>query len=172
MLNYDPLNKQILKSTGIFMEKTGKKLKFDCKQLIIWSAALIIGCALGMLKNPALNGFFDFIANIYSNLFKFVAVPTIALAITTTLAQIGSSKNTGRRFLVCRYLEMVLYQTFFFLITKNTAAPMARTPTTMPMIRPALPLGASAASFLSEAAGASVGACVSLFSVSSTGVVV
>ena len=81
------------------MEKTGKKLKFDCKQLIIWSAALIIGCALGMLKNPALNGFFDFIANIYSNLFKFVAVPTIALAITTTLAQIGSSKNTGRIFM-------------------------------------------------------------------------
>ena len=81
------------------MENAEKKLKFNFKQLIIWSTALVIGCLLGLLGNQKLNEFFNFIAGIYSNLFKFVAVPTIALAITTTMAQLGGKKNSGKIFL-------------------------------------------------------------------------
>ena len=80
------------------MENAEKKLKFNFKQLIIWSTALVIGCLLGLLGNQKLNEFFNFIAGIYSNLFKFVAVPTIALAITTTMAQLGGKKKFRQDF--------------------------------------------------------------------------
>ena len=62
-------------------------------------AALIAGSILGTLGCSALNEFFDFIAGIYTKLFQFVAVPTIALAVTTTLAMLGGKKNTGKIFL-------------------------------------------------------------------------
>ena len=62
-------------------------------------AALILGTLLGLLNVAALNDFFNFVAGIYTRLFKFLAVPTIALAVTTTLAQLGAKKNTGRIFM-------------------------------------------------------------------------
>ena len=37
-------------------------------------------------------------ATIYTRLFQFVAIPTIALAVTTTLARFGTQKDTGRIF--------------------------------------------------------------------------
>ena len=61
--------------------------------------ALILGAVLGALNIAALNDFFNFIAGIYTRLFKFLAVPTIALAVTTTLALLGAKKNTGRIFM-------------------------------------------------------------------------
>lgn len=79
--------------------KNAKKLQLNLKQVIIWSAAMILGLVLGTLGCTPLDNFFNFIASIFSNLFKFVAVPTIALAITTTLAQLGGKKNTGKIFL-------------------------------------------------------------------------
>ena len=65
----------------------------------LWVAALVVGAALGALNVEGLNAFFDFVATVYTKLFQFVAVPTIALAILTTLASFGTQKNTGRIFL-------------------------------------------------------------------------
>ena len=80
------------------MKKTNTN-GFNVKQFTIWLAALIIGGILGTLGLTWLNDFFNFIAAIYTRLFKFLAVPTIALAIMTTLALLGAKKNTGRIFL-------------------------------------------------------------------------
>ena len=80
-------------------KETKKTTGFNGKQFIIWMAALIIGAGLGLLKVEWLNEFFNFIAAVYTRLFKFIAVPTIALAITTTLALLGAKKNTGKIFL-------------------------------------------------------------------------
>ena len=81
------------------MQKSEKIRAFNGKQMIIWLAALILGGALGMLNNNAVNEFFNFIASAYTRLFKFVAVPTIALAVTTTLAMLGAKRDTGKIFL-------------------------------------------------------------------------
>ena len=81
------------------METTEKKVGFNGKQFIIWMAALIVGSILGLLGLAWLNDFCNFIAAVYTKLFQFVAVPTIALAVTTTLATLGAKKNTGKIFL-------------------------------------------------------------------------
>lgn len=69
------------------------------KQLVIWISALVVGAILGFLNVDWLNGLFNFIATAYTRLFQFVAVPTIALAIITTLASLGREKSTGKLFL-------------------------------------------------------------------------
>ena len=76
-----------------------EKNKFSFKQMILWVTAMLIGGTLGALNNGAINDFFNFTAQGYTNLFKFVAIPTIALAITTTLASLGGSRNAGKLFL-------------------------------------------------------------------------
>ena len=76
-----------------------KGLNFNWQQLALWMGALIIGSSLGALNVDALNDFFNFIAAIYTRLFKFAAVPTIALAVTTTLALQRENRNTGKIFL-------------------------------------------------------------------------
>ncbi|MBE6380479.1 MAG: dicarboxylate/amino acid:cation symporter [Lentisphaerae bacterium] len=81
------------------MSENKKKMQFNFKQMMIWLIAMAIGFGLGWLGYKELDRFFDFTAKLYTNLFKFVAVPTIALAITTTLASLGSKKNTGKIFL-------------------------------------------------------------------------
>ena len=68
------------------------------KQLLLWFGALIAGGVLGWLQIESLNGLFDFIATVFTRLFQFIAVPTIALAVITTLADLGSRKETGRIF--------------------------------------------------------------------------
>ena len=80
-------------------EKEKPQNGFNGKQFVIWMAALILGGILGCLGIGWLNGFFDFIASVYCRLFQFLAVPTIALAVTTTLAMLGARKNTGKIFL-------------------------------------------------------------------------
>jgi len=69
------------------------------KNIIIWTSALIVGAILGWLGVEWLNGLLRFIATTYTRLFQFVAVPTIALAIITTLSSLGGQKETGRIFL-------------------------------------------------------------------------
>ena len=81
------------------MGDNSNKRNFNWKQFVVWMAALILGTLLGLLNMAALNDFFNFVAGIYTRLFKFLAVPTIALAVTTTLAQLGAKKNTGRIFM-------------------------------------------------------------------------
>lgn len=68
------------------------------KQLVIWIGALIVGAILGYLGVAWLNEVFDFIATVYTRLFQFVAVPTIALAVITTLSSLGAQQDTGRIF--------------------------------------------------------------------------
>lgn len=82
-----------------FMKNSTAKQGFNKKQFIIWMSALILGSLLGTLGCEWLNNFFNFIATVYTRLFKFIAVPTIALAIMTTLALLGAKKNTGRIFI-------------------------------------------------------------------------
>ena len=64
------------------------------KQLILWFGALILGGFLGSLGVAALNELFDFIATVFTRLFQFIAVPTIALAVITTLSALGGKKET------------------------------------------------------------------------------
>jgi len=73
--------------------------KLDTRQLLLWGGALIIGAVLGYLGIGWLNDIFNFIASAYTRLFQFVAVPTIALAVITTLASLGNQADTGKIFL-------------------------------------------------------------------------
>lgn len=68
------------------------------KNVLPWVAALVVGAVLGCLGIGWLNNLFDFIAAVYTRLFQFVAVPTIALAVMTTLAALGTKKNAGKIF--------------------------------------------------------------------------
>ena len=68
------------------------------RQLILWFGALILGSILGYLGIKPLNDLFDFIATIFTRLFQFIAVPTIALAVITTLSALGGKKETGKIF--------------------------------------------------------------------------
>lgn len=68
------------------------------RQFALWMGALIIGAILGWFGIPALNQLFDFIATVFTRLFQFIAVPTIALAVITTLSALGAKKETGRIF--------------------------------------------------------------------------
>ena len=81
------------------MEKKENKPGFNGKTLVIWIAALALGGALGALELPRVHAFLDFIAAGYTRLFQFIAVPTIALAVTTTVASLGAKRETGRVFL-------------------------------------------------------------------------
>lgn len=68
------------------------------KNVLVWVSALVAGAILGCLEIGWLNNLFDFIAAVYTRLFQFVAMPTIALAVITTLATLGTKKNAGRIF--------------------------------------------------------------------------
>lgn len=68
------------------------------RQLALWIGALVAGCALGLLHIVWLDELMTFIATIFTRLFQLVAVPTIVLAVITTLAKFGEQKDTGRIF--------------------------------------------------------------------------
>lgn len=80
------------------------------KNVLVWIGALVVGAILGMLGIAWINELADFIATVYTRLFQFVAVPTIALAVIITLANIGGKRNTGRIF--SRTLLYTLLTTF------------------------------------------------------------
>ena len=75
------------------------KMKKSNKQLILWLGALVTGAVLGLLHNNAVNATANFIATVYTRLFQFLAVPTVALAIMTTLISFGRQKSTRSIFL-------------------------------------------------------------------------
>ncbi len=64
----------------------------------LWLGALVIGTVLGMLGVGWIDSATNFVATVYTRLFQFVAIPTIAFAVTTTLARFGTQKDTGRIF--------------------------------------------------------------------------
>ncbi len=68
------------------------------RNVLVWVSALVAGAVFGCLEIGWLNNLFDFIAAVYTRLFQFVAMPTIALAVITTLATLGAKKNAGRIF--------------------------------------------------------------------------
>lgn len=73
--------------------------KSASNQLLLWGGALLVGSLLGCLNQPWLNSSFDFVASVFTRLFQFVAVPTIALAVITTLSSLGEQHKMGRVFL-------------------------------------------------------------------------
>lgn len=67
-------------------------------QIVIWIGALVVGVAIGMLHIEAVNNVMTFIATVFTRLFRLLAVPTIVLAVVTTLASLGGGKEMGRLF--------------------------------------------------------------------------
>lgn len=68
------------------------------KDIFWWLGALTVGTVLGLLGVDIINGICNFIATVYTRLFQFLAVPTVALAIMTTLISFGKQKSTRRIF--------------------------------------------------------------------------
>ena len=67
------------------------------KRTFVWIGALVVGAILGMFGISWLDEFMSFLATVYTRLFQLLAVPTIVLAIITTLTSFGS-KGYGRIF--------------------------------------------------------------------------
>ena len=63
------------------------------RQLVLWIGALIAGGLLGLINLSWLHEFMNFIATVYTRLFQLLAVPTISLAVITTLASFGNQKT-------------------------------------------------------------------------------
>ena len=72
--------------------------RMNLKQFAVWTAALVVGAALGSIGYAPLDRFMDFVASAYTRLFKFVAIPTVALAILTAMASLGEGRAMGRIF--------------------------------------------------------------------------
>lgn len=68
------------------------------KQLIWWLAAMVVGLSIGVLGISAIDTAAGVVATVYTRLFQLLSVPTIALAVATTLARFGSQSGTGRIF--------------------------------------------------------------------------
>lgn len=68
------------------------------RQLLLWIGALAVGAALGWGDIPLVNDIADFVASVYTRLFRLLAVPTIALAVVTTMTSFGERKDMGRVF--------------------------------------------------------------------------
>lgn len=66
--------------------------------MLIWMGALLVGAVLGLLQISWLDGVMNFVATVYTRLFQLLAVPTIVLAVTTTLATLGKGQGAGRIF--------------------------------------------------------------------------
>lgn len=73
-------------------------MKTRNKQLFWWLGALVLGTVLGLLHNGAVDAVCKFIATVYTRLFQFLAVPTVALAIMTTLISFGRQRSTRKIF--------------------------------------------------------------------------
>lgn len=68
------------------------------RQMLVWIAALFLGFVIGQLNVQWIDDLTNFVATIFTRLFQLLAVPTIALAVTTTLASLGNKSGTGRIF--------------------------------------------------------------------------
>ena len=79
------------------------------KRTVIWIGALVVGAILGLLGIGWLDQLMTFLATVYTRLFQLLAVPTIVLAVVTTLATFGS-KGYGKIF--SRTLMYTMLTTF------------------------------------------------------------
>ncbi len=73
-------------------------MKKENQQLFWWLGALVLGTALGLLRVGWIDAVCNFIATVYTRLFQFLAVPTVALAIMTTLISFGKQRSTRKIF--------------------------------------------------------------------------
>ena len=73
-------------------------MKTRNKQLYWWLGALVLGTVLGLLHIGVVDAVCNFLATVYTRLFQFLAVPTVALAITTTLISFGRQRSTRKIF--------------------------------------------------------------------------
>ena len=78
--------------------RPNSKSSFNRRQIMIWLGALAAGVILGLLRVNAIDQTADVIATIYTRLFQLLAVPTIALAVITTLASFGRDRSTAKVF--------------------------------------------------------------------------
>lgn len=67
-------------------------------QIVIWLAALVVGVGVGLIGSATVDSVMNFIATVYTRLFRLLAVPTIVLAVITTLASLGGGREMGRMF--------------------------------------------------------------------------
>lgn len=88
---------KVMEKTMEIQDKKQGKSKRN-KQLALWIGALILGAILGTLGIEVLNGMMIFVATVYTRLFQLLAVPTIALAVVTTLSSLGNQADTGKIF--------------------------------------------------------------------------
>ena len=110
-------------------------------QIYLWLGALALGVVLGLLRVHALDEVMNVIATLFTRLFRLLAVPTIVLAVITTVASLGGGRQTGRMFRITI--------TFTLLTTVAAAA-----------VGLAMYLLISPGNLPAEALGASVGADV------------
>ena len=68
------------------------------KNLTLWIGALFVGAILGLLQVEAIDTVMNVVAVVYPRLFQLLAVPTIVLAVITTMATMGTGSSTGRIF--------------------------------------------------------------------------
>ena len=68
------------------------------RQMLLWIGALVVGAAIGMAQVGWIDNIMAFIASVYTRLFQLLAVPTIVLAVMTTLSTLGGQKDSGRIF--------------------------------------------------------------------------
>ncbi|MBO6064338.1 MAG: dicarboxylate/amino acid:cation symporter [Bacteroidales bacterium] len=73
-------------------------MKTRNRQLFWWLGALALGTVLGLLHNGVVDAVCRFLATVYTRLFQFLAVPTVALAIMTTLISFGRQRSTRKIF--------------------------------------------------------------------------
>ena len=86
------------------------------KQLILWVGALVVGAILGLLHVSAIDSVCDFVATVFTRLFKFCAVPAIAVSVLSTLATLGGNKETGKIF------RRTIFYTLLTTIAASTIA--------------------------------------------------
>lgn len=72
--------------------------KSQQRQMLLWIGALVIGVALGIPAIGWIDEVMNFIASVYTRLFQLLAVPTIVLAVITTLASLGAQSDSVRIF--------------------------------------------------------------------------
>lgn len=65
------------------------------RQMVLWLGALAVGVVLGLFSIGWIDGMMNFIASVYTRLFQLLAVPTIVLAVITTLSSLGTQKDSG-----------------------------------------------------------------------------
>lgn len=101
-------------------------------QIYIWLGALAVGVGIGFLRIEAVDSIMNFIATVYTRLFRLLAVPTIVLAVITTLASLGGGKDMGKMFktaltytLLTTFAAAAVALCYYLLIAPGNLPPSA-----------------------------------------------